>query len=269
MISTVKYHVKIWQITNNFTADWCEIKDNHCVGWSFGHVSVFMFYSGTAPLCAHFLRLNAWIESCVAASLITNRPCWYLHHHGGLTSACSRLRTSNPLTIGYKRAALACRTKQVASEKTQRTELLLIGCNVGREQDARVWRLIRKRGLLGTDAVWEISLSPIGEPCTAMTPATSECWKMKLNIIQSYLCERAAYKEELGCLNWRCCKSQPVESWRNWYNLFNQVFYKISNTEKEKSVIHMKIKDFQVLSSSYYYYSSTQSCSCTFWKQIL
>lgn len=174
------------QITTN-TDDWCEIKDNHCVGWSFGHVSVFMFYSGTAPLCAHFLWLNAWIESCVAASLITNRPCWYFHHHGGLTSACSRLRTSNPLTIGYKRAALACQTKQVASEKTQRTELLLISCNVGRGQDNRVWRLIRKRGLFSTNAVWEISLSPIGEPCTVMTPATTEWWKMKLDVFQSYL----------------------------------------------------------------------------------
>lgn len=187
MISTVKYHVKIRQITNNVTDDWWEIKDNRCVGWSFGHVSVFMFYSATVPLCAHFLWLNAWIESCVAASLITNWPCWYLHHHGGLTSACSRLRTSNPLTLGYKRAVLACQTKQVASEKTQRTELLLIGCNVGRGQDNRVWRLIRKRGLFSTNAVWEISLSPIGEPRSVMTPAMTEWWKIKVNIIQSYL----------------------------------------------------------------------------------
>lgn len=131
-----------------------------------------MFYSGTALLWAHFLWLNAWIESCVAASLIINWPCWYLHHRGGLTSACSRLHTSNPLSVGYKSTVLACQKNQVLSFwKDSETELLLIGCNVDAGQDNRIWRLIRKRGLFSTNTVWKISLSLIDELYTVMTLA--------------------------------------------------------------------------------------------------
>lgn len=143
MISTVKFHFKIWQITSNSTDKCCENKDNCSVDLSFGHVSPFMFYSGTALLQAHFLWLNAWIESCVAASLIINWPCWYLHQRGGLTSACSWLHTSNPLTIGYKRAVLAgMPNKTGCFWKDCEAELFLIGCNVGhwtRQQNLKAY----------------------------------------------------------------------------------------------------------------------------------
>lgn len=130
-----------------------------------------MFYSGTALLWAHFLWLNAWIESCVAASLIINWPCWYLHHRGGLTSACSRLHTSNPLSVGYKCTVLACQKKQVLSEKTPRPNFCWLVATWDAGQDNRIWRLIRKWGLFSTNTVWKISLSLIDELYTVMTLA--------------------------------------------------------------------------------------------------
>lgn len=152
-----------------------------------------MLHSGPVLLWAHFGCLDAWIESCVAASLIIDRACWCLRRGGGLTSACSRLHTSNPLTIDVKALCWPAKQNRLFLKRLWGgTFVDWLQCG----RDNRIWRLISKRGLFSPNAVSLISFSLAGEPDAVTTLV--QRWKMKRNLMKTIFPLR---KELMGCLN--------------------------------------------------------------------
>lgn len=227
MISTVIFQFKTWQIASNHTDDCGEIKDNHCVGSSFGRVCAFMLYSG--------FRLGTGPHRLSPVKCLNRKLCRGLAHYQASMLAFTPSRrvdlsvfTASHLKPTHYRIETGC------AGLPNKTGCPWKGSEAGTfvdwfatwdaGQDNRIWTLIRKRGLFSTNSVWEISSSLIGEPCTAMTPATTEWWKMKLDLIQFNF--SFAYKEVLGC------KSQQVESCRKEYNLVRlyKSLYNMYNT---------------------------------------